>query len=254
MKIWLNNRIVDQSEILLNADGWPQGDGIFETLRTENGEVFELARHMRRAIDAAETLAIKLPSEDSIRRGISKLLLEEPAVIGRLRLLFSQDQFIALHMPYDDKGKPQKICTQSAQTKYAQISIKRYPYTDRLNLLATVINDGFDEIVCNNSEGQVTEGAVSSFIFLLDGSWITTPLTAGVLPGVMRGIAIERCGVKVRNISIDEIATVESALVVSSLKIALPVSFIDGRALKIGSEAQTLEDDIRSKTQKHSVG
>ena len=44
MKIWLNDRIAGESEINLDSDGWPQGIGIFETLRTEDGEVFELSR------------------------------------------------------------------------------------------------------------------------------------------------------------------------------------------------------------------
>ena len=254
MKIWLNDRIAGESEINLDSDGWPQGIGIFETLRTEDGEVFELSRHMRRAIDASESTGIKLPSEELIRSAVLSLLTEEPQKIGRLRFMFSNDLFVAIHRRYEDERTPLKICTQTQLLKSDQVSIKKYPYTDRLSLLATVTQKGYDEIICNNLKSQVTEGAVSNFLFLIDGTWFTTPLTAGVLPGVMRAISIERCGVKVRNIGIEEIARVESALVVSSLKIALPVASIDGRALKIGTHAQTLEEEIRSKTQKHSVG
>jgi branched-chain amino acid aminotransferase len=254
MKIWLNDRITDESEIILDSDGWPQGIGIFETLRTEDGEVFELSRHMRRAIDASESTGIKLPGEELIRSAVETLLIEEPQRIGRLRLMFSKKLFIAIHRAYEDTRTPLKICTQNDLMKSDQVSIKTYPYTNRLALLDSVAEQGYDEIICSNLKGQVTEGAVSNFLFLIDDLWITTPLTAGVLPGVMRAISIERCGVKVRNIGIDEIARVESALVVSSLKIALPVASIDGRALKIGSRAQALEEVIRSKTQKHSVG
>ena len=252
MKIWLNESMVSADSSQLDADGWPQGDGIFETLRTERDQVFELGRHMRRAVDASEVAGVKLPNEDLIRGAISQLLIQESQEIGRLRLMFSKNQFVAVHRPYEDQRNPQKICTQSALT--TSVSIKRYPYTQRIELLASAVSKGFDEIICNNAQGQLTEGAVSNFVFLLEGSWFTTPLTAGVLPGVMRAIAIERCGVKVRNIEIDEISKIESALVVSSLKIALPISSIDGRALKIGFEAQTLEAQIRAKTQKHSVG
>ena len=254
MKIWLNDRIADESEINLDSDGWPQGIGIFETLRTEDGEVFELSRHMRRAIDASESIGIKLPSEELIRSAVVSLLTEEPQKIGRLRFMFSNNLFVAIQRRYEDERTPLKICTQTQLLKSDQVSIKKYPYTDRLALLATVTQKGYDEIICNNLKSQVTEGAVSNFLFLIGGTWFTTPLTAGVLPGVMRAISIERCGVKVRNIGIEEIATVESALVVSSLKIALPVASIDGRALKIGTHTQTLEEEIRSKTQKHSVG
>jgi branched-chain amino acid aminotransferase len=254
MKIWLNDRITDESEVALDTDGWPQGIGIFETLRTEDGEVFELSRHMRRAIGASESTGIKLPSEELIRSAVATLLSEDPHKIGRLRLMFSNNLFVAIHRSYADVQTPLKICTQTQLMKSDQVSIKKYPYTERLALLAAVAQQGYDEIICNNSKNQVTEGAVSNFLFLIDRLWFTTPLTAGVLPGVMRAISIERCGVKVRNIGIEEIARAESALVVSSLKIALPVASIDGRALKIGSHAKTLEEEIRSKTQKHSVG
>ena len=49
MKIWLNHQICDSQVIDLDSDGWPVGNGVFETIRTENGEVFELARHMHTA-------------------------------------------------------------------------------------------------------------------------------------------------------------------------------------------------------------
>ena len=89
MKIWLNDQICDSQEIDIDADGWPVGSGVFETIRTENGEVFELARHMRRAATAAKKFKIKLPSEDQIREAIASLLNAEPQQLGRLRLLFS---------------------------------------------------------------------------------------------------------------------------------------------------------------------
>ena len=58
MKIWLNDQICDSQVIDLDSDGWPVGSGVFETIRTEYGEVFELARHMRRAATAARNFEI----------------------------------------------------------------------------------------------------------------------------------------------------------------------------------------------------
>jgi uncharacterized small protein (DUF1192 family) len=51
-----------------------------------------------------------------------------------------------------------------------------------------------------------------------------------------------------------ELAQVDAAFVISSLKIALSVSEIDGRILKIDADCAVLEADIRAKTLKHSVG
>ena len=42
MQIWLNNRLVDSAIVEVSIDGWPEGEGIFETIKTQGGEVFEL--------------------------------------------------------------------------------------------------------------------------------------------------------------------------------------------------------------------
>jgi hypothetical protein len=39
MRIWLNQGLVDASDTDISSDGWPNGEGIFETIRTQNGEV-----------------------------------------------------------------------------------------------------------------------------------------------------------------------------------------------------------------------
>mgnify|MGYP000217806262 CR=1 FL=1 len=59
-----------------------------------------------------------------------------------------------------------------------------------LNLLTQARVDGFDEFIIVNQNGKVCEGAVSNFVFRIDGLWVTPDLGAGVLPGIIRGIII----------------------------------------------------------------
>lgn len=254
MKIWLDNEIVDASKVAIDVDGWPSGDGIFETLRTEKGKVFELARHMRRAGTAAKNFQIKLPSEDEIRKAIRELLAAEPHEIGRLRLLFSKDRFIAVHQSYREITVPAKLKSADGSYLISAIAFKTFPYTHRLSLLEDARKSGFDEIICFTETGEITEGAVSNYLFLLDGKWITTPLSSGVLPGVQRAIVIERVGVEVRSINRGDLNRINAALVISSLKIALPVQAIDDRIIEIGQESLDLIAKIRAQTQSHSVG
>jgi branched-chain amino acid aminotransferase len=254
MQIWLNEGLVDASTADVSIDGWPDGEGIFETIKTQNGEIFELGRHMRRALDAADKKEIALPSEDVVRNAISELLKVESHPIGRLRLLFSEDRFVAVHQLYEEISRPAKLTVIADSSAADSISIKAFPYKDRLDLLARAKAKGFDEIICLNSDAEVTEGAVSSFLFRIDGKWVTTPLSSGVLPGVQRGIAIERCGVGVQLLKRIDLALVDAAFVISSLKIALSVSEIDGLPMKIDADCAALEADIRAKTLKHSVG
>lgn len=254
MKIWLNDQICDSQVIDLDSDGWPLGNGVFETIRTENGEVFELARHMRRAATAARNFEIKLPGEDRIRDAIAALLTAEPHQLGRLRLLFSKEWFVAVHQSYVEISEPAKLTVIDESRLVDPIAFKTFPYSHRTGLLQLAQRDGFDEIICVNESGEVTEGAVSNFLFLIDGQWVTTPLSAGVLPGVQRAIVIERCGVTVRSLMRSDIERVKSAIVISSLKIALAVASIDNRDLIFDEQCRSFLDQIRAQTHSHSVG
>jgi branched-subunit amino acid aminotransferase/4-amino-4-deoxychorismate lyase len=73
MKIWVNDGLVEDSSGYVDANNWPLGFGLFETLRTENGSPQFLARHMRRVLASARELSIPIPSEDVISQAIQTL-------------------------------------------------------------------------------------------------------------------------------------------------------------------------------------
>jgi len=254
MKIWLNEKLTDSADADVSDGGWPSGEGVFETIRTQDGEVFELGRHMRRALEAATAKGFSLPNEEVVRTGIHSLLNAEPQTIGRLRLLFSNGQFTAVHQRYEEISKPAKLAVVADSEIVQPISLKTYPYQHRLALLEQAQQSGFDEIICINEGGEVTEGAVSNFLFRIDGKWITTPLSSGVLPGIQRGIVIERCGVAVKQILKSELERVDAAFVISSLKIALSVAAIAGKSLQIDEDCKALAANIWANTHRHSVG
>ena len=254
MQIWVNDALTDSAVADVGVAGWPSGEGVFETIRTQDGEVFELGRHMRRALEAATAKGFSLPNEEVIRTGIHSLLTAEPQTIGRLRLLFSKGRFIAVRQRYEDITQPAKLAVVADSEIVESISLKTYPYERRLALLEQAQQSGFDEIICINQGGEVTEGAVSNFLFRIDGKWITTPLSSGVLPGIQRGIVIERCGVVVKQILKSDLQRVDAAFVISSLKIALSVASIAGRSLGIDEDCKALAANIWANTHRHSVG
>ncbi len=254
MQIWLNDQLVDTSAADVSIGGWPDGKGIFETIRTQSGEVFELGRHMRRAIEAGNSIGLTLPSEDAVRSGIRALLVAQPHAIGRLRLLFSKGRFIAVHQMYADATAPARLMIMQDCAGISSMTIKTFPYEHRLSLLDLARGKGFDEIICSNKRNEISEGAVSNFLFRVKGQWVTTPLTAGILPGIQRGIVIERCGVSVKQIFKSELERVDAAFVISSLKIALSVASIDGKTLQIDEDCKALASDIWANTHRHSVG
>jgi len=129
--------------------------------------------------------------------------------------------------------------------------IKSYPYTHRLEILDAVKKRGYDEAIVTNGDGKVCEGAVTNLLLKIEDQWITPPLSDGVLPGVVRALVIENCGVKVRSIEIFEIVNIESAFLLSSLRIAQPVAAIDGRELMQSNEFRL---EIAAMALRSSVG
>ena len=245
MKIWVDRQLVDDSSAYLDDKNWPLGTGLFETLRTENGSVQFLARHMRRVIASARVLEIHVPNEDLIAQAIDELLVVTPHDVGRLRLSFSSERFIATHESYVSDNNPFKVIVSQELSSTVGRQYKVFPYSGRLDLLNEATAAGCDELIQVDQDGRVCEGAVSNFAFRIHGQWRTPPITAGILPGVIRAVAVEKCGVVVKDLSRADLISCEAAIVMSSLKIAIPVTSIDGRSLVIDSDVSDICSKLR---------
>ena len=255
MKIWLNDSVVESSAHVLGDDNWPDGFGVFETMKTVDSKPWALSRHMRRALDGGARVGVSIPGEERIRTAIDHLLAEVKHPVGRLRLLFKEDgTFIATHEPYEELAHNLRLCTHSLQIDIKGVPAKTFPYTSRLEILSAAKQKGCDEAIVINSNHEVCEGAVSNLIFYSDGLWITPPIIQGVLPGVMRALVVENLPVKVRKIDTNDLSHVQAAIVISSLKIAIPVASIDGRVLPDLQVSQLFAQQIREMAVRTSVG
>jgi branched-chain amino acid aminotransferase len=129
--------------------------------------------------------------------------------------------------------------------------IKSYPYGHRLAILEEAKLLGFDEALVSNTDGKICEGAVSNVIVKINGRWVTPPISDGILPGIMRELVIENCGVDVASISLSRIDEVEAAILLGSLRISQPVASIEGRELEA---SQAFSDEIQAMVILHSLG
>ena len=255
MKIWFNDALVDARSELLAADNWPEGFGVFETIKTVDGIPYALNRHMRRALDAGARVGVSIPNEERVRTAIDVLLAEVSHPVGRLRLLFKNDgTFIATHDAYTEITHNLKLCTHSVRIDIQGVPSKTFPYTSRLEILEAAKSRGCDEAIVINSNHDVCEAAVSNLIFYTNGMWVTPPIVQGVLPGVMRALVVENLPVKVRKIDTNDLSHVQAALVISSLKIAIPVQSIDGRVMPDLPISELFAQEIREMAVRTSVG
>ena len=252
MRVIQNGHLIPLEESDCNDKGWMNGNGVFETIRTVDNKPWAMSRHMRRAVSSAQQNGFRIPSEDLVRSSVEELCLTEQYPVGLLRLSFgSNGNWSAVHLPYEPVTHGAKLLTYDKEIAVQGQPVKSYPYSHRLEILEAIKGLGADEaIVCNDKE-KVCEGSVTNLLLRINGKWVTPPISDGVLPGVMRALVIEYCGVSVRSVDRSEIPLVQSAFLLSSLRLAQPVASIDGKELEQSSDFRS---EIEAMAVRTSVG
>lgn len=253
--VWSDGKLISFDQAGLNAAGWPIGSGIFETLKTVDGSAWHLSRHMRRALTSARRNDIAFPGEELIRNAVATTITANPFPIGRLRLLFTSDgHFLVTHQEYFEVSDHAKLMIFPDRFESSKIVEKRFPYDRNLALLDSARSQGFDDGILLNERDLVAESSIANLVFEIDGQWVTPPITDGVLPGVIRALAIEKLGIRVRSIEREELNRVDAGLLLSSLKIALPISQIAGRTLPNIQGSEQMRSRIAATAIATSVG
>ncbi len=84
--------------------------------------------------------------------------------------------------------------------------------------LGRVRAEGFQEALFANERGELTEGAISSVVLRVGGRWVTPPISAGVLPGVARGILLRRGEAEERVVLEGELEGAEAVVMVNGVR------------------------------------
>ena len=259
--ISINGKIIPVTEGSISTEdrGFLYGDGIFETLRTYNGEPFKLAEHLERMRCSAEKLKI-IPeySNAEISESLTKLLAKNNVQDAYIRITLSRGEggsglqlsdglrsTILLQVkpfkPYDEKLYNEGMCLAvSGHRRSTTSPICRHKTT---NLLTSILlkeeagsKSAHDSIVLN-TDGYIAECIVSNIFMVADGSVITPSLDTNILPGITRSTVLDICrdsGIPAREecFKIETLIKAEEVFITNSLMEIMPVSRIEDN--KIG--------------------
>ena len=234
----------------LRSDRWPFGSGIFETIRVENGTPQLLREHLIRARKSAAILGFEVPSDSEI---ISRIGSLDRIELGRLRLTFGETFQLSLD-PYVDSTHSARIGVRTQEVDIDAKAHKAFPYTENLKMLTDARVDGFDEVVIVNQDGIVCEGAISNYVFRIDGLWVTHNLDAGVLPGIIRGLVISSGLAIESELNEADLEKCTHAFALSALRIAQPIAEIAGRKMMEDEISKQWALKLREILYSHSVG
>src|SRR5438093_5181038 len=266
----VNGRVFDQEHAVISVfdHGFLYGEGVYETLRTYNGQPFLFDRHMARLRRSAEMLALAVPLSDAaidsrFRETMQAAGLgDSPEREAYIRILVTRG---IGELTYDPAAcptpsvvvivKPNVIPPKEVfarGVKVALVPIVRNhpgsvnPLIKSNNLLnnALAMQEAFRrggyEGIMQNYKGELAECTQSNFFIVKNGAALTPPIDAGLLPGITRAFLFEvgaEIGIPVREqvLRDDDLFGADECFLTSTTREAVPIVQVDDRTIGSGA-------------------
>ena len=222
MRAWINGRLLDSpQELALTVldHGMIVGDGVFETIKIENGAPFALTRHLDRLTRSAKGLGLESPDHAALREGVDATMAGQDVEFGRIRITFTSGMG-PLGSPRGKTGPTMVVITEpcprppatttivtvpwARNEKGAVAGLKTTSYAENALMVEYALARGATEAVMPNTVGTLCEGTGSNIFYVVDGQIRTPTLASGCLAGVTRALVLEWCQGEIDIVEIDE--------------------------------------------------
>ncbi len=230
---WQECRI--KSDFLMHL---PSSTGLFETIAIDQGIPLKLKMHLDRMQSSALALRIPFNRSDAqfvVENACSSL---SPKTSCRLRLDLAPDGELSTSTGVlDTLSEPVKIfwakdILPGNVEIFSGDALLHHKVTHRslydLAWQAAVQLGGFDALF-TNEQGFVTEGGRTSIFVKPQGSseWLTPPVSAGLLPGVMRAslLADSKFNAREANLTINDVSMADEIMLSNALRGAIKAHF-----------------------------
>ena len=281
----VNGRVSDQEHAVISIfdHGFLYGEGVYETLRTYNGQPFLFDRHVRRLRKSADMLALAVPLTDLqidarfretmrtaglgdgpgreayirilVTRGIGELTYDPAAT--------PTPSIVVIVKPHVDP--PREVFERGVTVALVPI-VRNHPGSvnpliKSNNLLnnALAMQEAFRrggfEGVMRNYKGELAECTQSNLFIVKNSAAITPPIDAGLLPGITRAFLFEvgaEAGIPVREAVLhdEDLFGADESFLTSTTREVVPIVQVDDRKIGTGTPGpvtQALHDGYRRK-------
>ncbi|HAM37788.1 MAG: hypothetical protein A2474_02895 [Elusimicrobia bacterium RIFOXYC2_FULL_34_12] len=266
MKIFINNRYYSKrnAKVSIFDHGYLYGDGIYETMRSNNGVVFKIDEHITRLFRSAKMIYLDIRySKQEIKSAVYRTLKINKLKNAYIRISFSRgigeigldtalckkpvfviitNKFRQYPKEYYKNGVKIIIAeTRRNHPKSLNPKIKSNNFLN--NILAKIEakkRNAFESIMLN-LDGFIAEGTVSNIFIVKNGILMTPSLKCGILGGITRKYILEsakkmKIKVKEAKIRINELYAVDECFITNTSIGIMPVRSIDGRRINVKGE------------------
>jgi para-aminobenzoate synthetase/4-amino-4-deoxychorismate lyase len=188
-----------------------------------------LALHLDRLVSSAAYFDFTC-DRDAIESRLRSLEVSlPPGPRQRVRLLLDAAGALTLtHSEFIPDDPPLKVRISQHRTRSGDPLLRHKTTLRELydQEYAQARADGFDEAVFLNERDELTEGAISTLFVEQGGHLLTPPLSAGVLPGVLRRHLLDTGEAREATLTLAGLATARAVYAGNSLRGLRPVAEI----------------------------
>lgn len=253
MRTWVNGKLLaspDELSISALDHGMIVGDGVFETIKIEQGQPFALTRHLDRLVRSATGLGIGTPDISAIRDGVAATMDEQDLPFGRIRVTVTSGlgplgsprgssglTLTVITEPCDRPPSVSRIATAPwpRNERGALAGLKTTSYAENALMVEYALARGASEAVMPNTAGQLCEGTGSNIMYVVDEQLVTPTLDAGPLAGVTRALVLEWCAREIdvveRDAPIEVLQEADEVILVGTTRDVQAISHVDDREL-----------------------
>ncbi len=266
----VNGRISDQEHAVVPVfdHGFLYGEGVYETLRTYNGQPFLFERHMRRLRTSADMLALPIPLSNAeiatrfrdtmtaatlgdgvhneayirilVTRGVGELTYDPAAC--------PTSSIVVIVKPNVDP--PAEAFDKGVRVSLVPV-VRNHPATvnpliksnslinNALGMQEALKRGGFEGIM-RNYKGELAECTQSNLFIVKNGAALTPPVDAGLLPGITREFLFEigaEAGIPVREAVLrdEDLFAADEAFLTSTTRELVPIVQVDDHQIGAGA-------------------
>jgi para-aminobenzoate synthetase / 4-amino-4-deoxychorismate lyase len=195
------------------------GFELLETMRFDPAEgVHHLGRHLERLAASAEYFDFRL-DELEIREAVEKIAASAPAATMRVRLSLRKDGTVRVAAtPF--AGDPEVVrvaIDEVAQDPRDVFLFHKTSRRERYDAARRRYPDA-DDVLLVNDRGEITESTIANVAARIEGRWVTPPIEAGLLPGIGRGVALERGRVVEGSVTVVDARSAEELALISDAR------------------------------------
>lgn len=251
MRVWIAGAGYGRGAVLEEKDaripvadhGITVGDGVFETVRAQNGRPFALTRHLKRLARSARGLGMDEPDLELIADGVAQAVAANPELTdARVRITVTdgagplgsdrgqgeQTAIVALGpFPGIAPATDVALAPWPRNEFGALAGLKTTSYADNVRALAYARERGATEAIFRNIGGNLCEGTGSNIFVVLDGRLVTPPLSAGPLAGITRELVLEWFGGEEEDVPMGRLPEITEAFLTSTGRDVQPILNID---------------------------